>query len=350
MQLLKSSASFLVLVLVMIASSCGSSNSEGSNSLLGKWTTKSNIVLELKENGKAVFDGTPMKYALGHDSIILTKDDKKIGYHYSIKNNSLEITGGELTEPMVFTKSEGAGILSEANSKKDGASTSTDASTANTNSNNEATNSSDASSKTSGQATENTSSKGIYDTWISPQETIELKSDGNCIYAGQAYKFKYTGSQLILTTPNGDVPMACALNGNQLTLTTNQGAFVYQRKGTKATAASSGGTRGKGQELAGNWCYMSNSKNISFNDCFTIYANGTYTAKSDNSMSATTGSVAENSNDYGTWTYDGSTIYVQSKLHGAFSYPLQKTYNKNGDPCIVIGGKTYFCTTQHARW
>ncbi len=349
MQILKSSGTYLIILLAIIVSSCGSSNNEGSNSLLGKWTTKANIILELKENGKAIFNGTPMKYALGHDSIVLTKEDKKIGYHYALKNNSLEITGGELSEPLVFTKSEGAGILSEANTKKDDATTSTDAAP-NTNTTSTPSTNADASQKSATQGAENTTSQSIYDTWISAQETIELKADGNCIYAGQAYKFKYTGSQLILTTPNGDVPMACALSGNQLTLTTNQGAFVYQRKGTKATAASSGGTRGKGQELAGNWCYMSNSKNISFNDCFTIYANGTYSAKSDNSMSATTGSVAENSNDYGTWTYDGTTIFVQSKLHGAFNYPLQKTYNKNGDPCIVIGGKTYFCTTQHARW
>lgn len=325
---------FIALLIVTLYA-CNSSNATTTNPLVGSWSTADSIKLVFQPDGVATFSGTKLVYTVTNDSLILQQGDKIIRYTYKVTGDKLEISGGDLTTPMQLSKLNNESILASK-----GNNTKAEAGILNSKENDPKT----------GEAASATTAKTIYDTWISKEETIELRADGNCIYAGVAYKYTYDGKFINLTTQNGVVPIGCSLNGDQLTLTTNQGSFVYQRKGTQSTAAAGKGTKGKGQELAGTWCYMSNAKNISFNDCFTIYANGTYTYNSDNSLSGNTGSVAQNSADNGTWTYDGNMIYVQSRLHGAAQYTLQKTYNKNGDPCIVLDGKTYFSAYQHARW
>lgn len=327
--------STLALGLMLLLSRCSGSNATAaSNPLVGKWSTTDSIKLEFLADGVATFNGTKLVYTVSNDTLTLQQGDNKISYNFKVNGDKLEISGGDLKTAMQYVK------------LPDESPTASKANSSGTNPGILSTKSGEEKQSESASAT---AEKTIYDTWISPEETIELRADGNCMYAGVAYKYTYDGKNINLTTQNGVVPVGCKLNGDQLTLTTNQGSFVYQRKGTIAKAGSTS-SKGKGQELAGTWCYMSNAKNISFNDCFTIYANGTYTYNSDNSLSGNTGSVAQNSADNGTWTYDGNIIYVQSRLHGAAQYTLQKTYNKNGDPCIVLDGKTYFSAYQHARW
>jgi hypothetical protein len=345
------------LCLIILLSACSGNTPVATvNPLIGKWSTADSINLEFKENGKALFNGEEITYTYGNDSLTLHQGSNMLYYHFKIEKEKLEVSGGDLKSPMLFAKSKGGSILSRKGNtdmtasiqvqKENNAAPVEKEATKQTTAEKETVKQTMAEKEPAKQAT----SKTIYDTWISAIESMELRADGNCIYAGKAYKYTYDGSRITLTTPTGDVTMGCVLNGDQLTLTTNQGSFVYSRKGTKAssTANATGGSRGL--ELVGKWCYMSNSQNISFNDCFTIYANGTYSSNSDNSMSSSTGSVAGNGSDNGTWTYDGNMVHIQSRLNGAQSYTLQKTYNKNGDPCIVIGGKTYFSAYQHARW
>ncbi len=323
-----------ILVSLLFLISCAASITESSsNPLLGKWSTSDKTIIEFKENGKATFDGTEILYTLAHDTLILSQGNNKIIYHYKIEKDQLEISGGDLKIPMQYSRIEGGSILSKKDDKKKDEPSILGKKEAASNNDNSET-----------KSTQNS----IYDTWISTEETIELKADGNCVYRGVAYKFKYDGNQIVVNTDKGDYTFGCKLSGNQLTLSTAQGSYSYYRKGTKPPATS--GSRGGGQELVGKWCYMSNSTNISFNDCFTINGNGTYSYYSDNSMSGNTGSVAENSNYSGTWTYDGSVLYCKTYSGKSASYPLQKTYNKNGETCIVLAGRTYFTAYQHARW
>ncbi len=328
-----SSLSFLGFLLFL--TSCSSSKAGASlNPFLGKWITSDSTNIEFKENGKATFDGADITYSYGHDTLTLNQGNSKLHYKFKIDDNKLEISGGDLKTPMNCTRTEGGSILAKKAMVKNteagilGEKEKTD---------------------NPGKSASQGSPKTIYDTWVSAQETIQLRADGNCIYAGVAYKYTYDGSQIVVKTDKGDYTFGCVLNGDKMTLTTNQGSFVYSRKGS-AGANTASSSRGQGQELVGKWCYMSNSTNISFNDCFSINANGTYSYNSDNSMSGNTGSVAENSNNSGTWTFDGSTIHVRTQGGATQQYAIQKTYNKNGDPCIVIGGKTYFSAYQHARW
>jgi hypothetical protein len=170
-------------------------------------------------------------------------------------------------------------------------------------------------------------------------------------------KYTFTGSALTFATQNGNMSLCASLNGDQLLLTNSAGqSDTYQRKGTgSATGAANTATTPAsgtgGMELVGQWCYMSNTSTYGFNDCYTLNANGTWSSTTDNSITSNdySSGTAHSGSNSGTWSYNGTYLHMTSS-QGSADYPLQKTYNKNGDPCIVVNGKTYFSATQHARW
>jgi hypothetical protein len=118
-------------------------------------------------------------------------------------------------------------------------------------------------------------------------------------------------------------------------------------------------------ELVGKWCYLDassvNSGEISSDECITVNGDGTYEYYFDSSGSSAgnnqfgdqsfNGIIDGQSQDRGTWRLDGNILYIQSEARGMQTFTLQKmNHPKNGNPMIVISGRTYITFYQKPGW
>ncbi|HEU5292363.1 MAG TPA: hypothetical protein VFU05_17065 [Cyclobacteriaceae bacterium] len=75
----------------------------------GTWHGSSSgdqITLILNSDGSGEFDGEPIRYSVKDNKFTLTivEEDETHVYNYSLQGNSLNVSGGDLEEPMTFTR------------------------------------------------------------------------------------------------------------------------------------------------------------------------------------------------------------------------------------------------------
>lgn len=308
------------------------------NKIQGTWTaTVSDVemTLVLNSDGTGTFDGDKIKYTAQNGKINLTiiRQSTTLSYNYTLKENTLTVSGGDLDSPVTFTRS---GVSSD------------EPATANPSSPVPASNS-------------------IVGIWSGNNETIEFTKAGKCVYQGQVYSYQAANGNVTLQTAQGNLMMGYAVSGNQLSLMANGKTLNYSKNGAPVTgvtpsantAAPAGGKQ-VAQELAGKWCYVNvnstNSGGSSTEQCITLKADGTYEYYSESSRSVNTNAYSGGTNsqnsDRGTWSYDGTRIYYSSSMGaGSGSYLLEKrNHPKNNDPMIVLDGQTYVTQYQKAPW
>lgn len=306
----------------------------------GTWTARVegvDMTLVMNVDGTGTFDGDKIKYIAQNGKLSLTilQQSTTLNYNYTLKENTLTVSGGDLDSPVTFTRNGASAEAAPANP--------------------------------SGQATSSNSIVGI---WSGNNETIEFTKAGKCVYQGQVFSYQTNNNTVSIQTTQGNLVMPYAVSGNQLSLTINGQSFYYAKNGASPDPSATAGKSnaqpqqaGKGnvaQELVGKWCYVNvnstNSGGSSSEQCITLKADGTYEYYSESSRSVNTnaysGGTNSQSSDRGTWSYDGSRIYYNSSMGaGSGSYLLEKrNHPKNNDPMIVLDGQTYVTYYQKTPW
>ena len=334
---------FLVLLCAQGLMAQIGSKVQQQNNLHGIWHNSDygfQMTLMLNPDGTGEFDGDPLKYKVEGNKLNITQDGELISYSYVLQNQNLTLSGGDLDAPLVFSKNMNAGN-SENNGQagQSGNSTNTD-------------------------KTEIIQSPGILTgVWSAGSESIEFKSNGQCIYLGQSYPYKLTPGLVILTTYEGDIAFGYIVTGDNLAISYNQNTIQYTRGTGNAGVQQSQNTGGGrvDMDLVGKWCYVDvsnvyGSSSSSSTTCITLNADGTYQYYGESSRSVNTpdlyGGTNSQSSDRGTWYVQGDRIYYNSQSQGPGSYKLEKrNHPKNvNDPMIVLDGTAYVTAYQKAPW
>lgn len=289
------------------------------------------MTLILQSDGSGEFDGEVIRQRIQGNSLLITQEGTTTTYQFILTGNSLTVSGGDLDAPIVFVRN-GSSV---SQTKVTNASTSAVAK----------------------------SPLDLVGVWTNYGESIEFKSNAQCIYLGQAYPYQVAGNQITLQTAQGNFVMVYALKGNQLNLTVNGTQLSYTRGQSSVTGGNTtstqSGNKQRDMTLVGKWCYVNvtstNSGGTSSDECITIHENGTYEYYSERSMSSNTNTfssgTSSQSSDSGTWWVQGNRVYYQSQTQGTGSYELKKqNHPKTGDPMIVLDGTAYVTYYQKAPW
>lgn len=300
-----------------------------ASGILGTWQNSDfgyQMTLILSTGGKGEFDGDAIAYVLTGSTLNVTQDGQTTAYQFVLKDNRLTLSGGDLEQPVTFTR---AGATNNSTSAK--------------------------------TAQGDPGGSGLAGIWSGYNETIEFR-DGQCVYQGQSYPYTVDAQQINVQGAQGNLVMGYRLEKDKLHLIINGQAFTYTRGVSSATSLSSSTSqagRHIDQSLVGKWCYVNvtstNTGGSSTDECITINGDGTYEYYSERSMSANTpsfsGGTASQNSDRGTWWVVGDRVHYQSQTQGAGSYQLVKrNHPKTGDAMIVLDGTAYVTYYNRAPW
>jgi hypothetical protein len=201
---------------------------------------------------------------------------------------------------------------------------------------------------------------GVVGRWQSPDSEVVIKADGTLTIDGTAFRYTIKGRIFTLIGSDGMLPMPFELDGDRLTVLINGETVTLQRRAAGSPAGSSAGGSGSGgasdgRELVGKWCYLSNvtasNGGRMSDECFTIYANGTYQYYAETSSSGPNGGSASQQSDTGTWSLNGSSLIVNSRSQGRSVYPLTKrNHPKNNDPMLCLDGRCFVTYGPKPPW
>lgn len=325
---------YILILPLMAGAQIGAKTQPGK--IYGIWQNSQfgyQMTLMLNADGSGEFDGEMIRFTYQGAKLSLVQGGQTTVYSCTLQENSLTLSGGDLDQPVTFTRN-GSGIQEQPQNVSAPAELK-----AQSNSHNDA---------------------DLIGIWSGNGETIEFKSNGQCIYIGNTFTYQLSQGHIILSTAQGNVMFAYQINGNQLSLTANGKQITYQR-GTSGASAVSGNTKtgNVAQELVGKWCWTNvsttNSGGSSSSECIVLNANGTYEYNSERSMDVNTSTfyagTASQGSDQGTWWVQGDKIFYNSQTRGQGSYQLQKqNHPKTGDPMILLNGEPYVTFYQKQPW
>ncbi len=335
------------LILFILVSGCitmqaqiGAKVQQNTN-IIGVWQNNQygyQMTLMLNPEGTGEFDGEVLKYSVKDNILTLISGGQPVNYTFSLKENSLLLSGGDLKEAVTFSRDSGQ---------------------LNTNSS-PVILTQQASNNNAGSPSN--SSNEIVGLWSASNESIEFKSNGQCAYLGQLYPYQISQGNITLSGPQGQVTFGYTITGDQLSLSYN-GSTVTYTKGAINQGISQQQSSGTGQvapELVGKWCFVNvNSYNqgaSSSSECVTLNADGTYEYYNESSRSVNTadmsGGTSSQNSDHGTWYVQGDRLYVHSQTIGDASYKLEKRNHPTNvnDPMIVLDGRAFVTQYNKPPW
>jgi hypothetical protein len=335
----------LVLLFIPIASmSQIGAKVQQQEKISGLWQNNQfgyQMTLMLNEDGSGEFDGETVSYTALASKLAINQSGITTNYTYALQGDELILSGGDLEKAITFSR-KGNNQLFNGN-----AISSTQKKMGGVNGN---------------VPVQETAGSDLIGTWSGNGETIEFKTDGNCIYLGNTFPYEIAQGHIGLTSGQGKMMFAYTIKGDQLVLSANGRQVLYNR-----SAANTGGstfqnnsTGNVAVELVGKWCYVNvtstNSGGSSADECITLNGDGSYVYYSERSMSVNTnaysGGTSSQNGDKGTWYVQGDRIYYNSQSQGQGSYRLEKrNHPKNtGDPMIVLDGRAYVTATYRQPW
>jgi len=280
------------------------------------------MTLMLNPDGSGEFDGETINYSANTNKLLITQSGQTTTYTFLLQGNSLTLSGGDLDDKVTFTKAGTESTQSPV-------------------------------AITQEPAAKQDSKSSLIGVWSGNGESIEFKSTGQCVYLGNTFPYEDSQGHIILTTQQGKVMFAYAIQGNQL-----------NTRGASNQVAQANNSQNKiggniAQELVGKWCWINvnttNSGGSTSSRCIVLNANGTYEYASERSMDTNTNAfyagTSSQGSDRGTWYVQGDRIYYNSQTTGQGSYQLQKVnHPKNRDPMIVLDGESYVTFYQKPSW
>lgn len=316
--------------------------------LTGTWVNKDfgyDMKLQLSDNGKGIFEDEAITYTVVGSKINMKFEEETIAYNFKLSGNTLTLSGGDLDNPVSFTKN---GSSSSSSTKSNISTTTTK-------------NSEEKSSKTD----------KLIGKWTTEGADIEFKPNGKGIYNGNPFTYTVNGNTLTSTDNTGTntfffmfLGESLSMSGAGINVVLTKGHKGYKAETTNNTTANNAGSSnsvagGIDQSIVGKWCWVKASGNTqassSSSKCININGNGTYTYSAEGSISGYGGGYyggsSSQSADNGTWKVVGNKIHVNSRSQGFQILSFEKrNHPKNGDPMIVIDGDTYVTYNQRPSW
>ncbi|MEJ0054808.1 MAG: hypothetical protein WDN75_03645 [Bacteroidota bacterium] len=289
------------------------------------------MTLMLQPDGTGEFDGEPIKFSTQGNSLSITVGTTITKYVYSLQENSLTLSGGDLDGQVVFSRSgsESPAVVVEKNTSTSGT--------------------------TSSQSYSNTD-KNLLGLWSGNGEMIEFKPDGKCVYLGNTFNYQISRDHIILSTGQGNATFGYKVAGKQLMLTANNGQQVVYNRAEGGGPGNQSDGKSISMELVGQWCYLNMNNNSQTSRCIVLNADGSYNYSFESSRSVNTeavsGGTSSQNSDRGTWYLRGDRIHYNSQSSGPGSYRLEKrNHPKNvNDPMIVLDGEPFVTMTRRAPW
>ena len=222
-------------------------------------------------------------------------------------------------------------------------------------------------------------SSALYGTWSASVDgqplTVTFEPNGSGKVNGKPMQWQTLG-KLLFIQKQGESPQSYSFDvrGEKLqvgggdldgvvTLSRGTAAAAAAAKSAKAgpspSQAAAGGAGGR--ELVGKWCkgstFSANSGGGSSRmSCIDLRADGTYTYRSEGSMSANApgmwGGTSSQSGDSGRWSVAGNRITAQSRSGQVTSYALEKRNppKNRRDPMICLDGDCYTTYYNKQPW
>lgn len=308
--------------------------------IAGTWVNNNfgfSMTLLLLDNGSGEFDGEAITYTATADRLELKSAAGTTAYQYALANGVLTLSGGDLDAPIAFRSAGQPAVPSGSQQQPANAGAIAGADPA------------------------------LLGKWEYQGQVLEFQSGDQLMIDGNAFRYQAQRPNLTLLTAQGNIQFQYQIAGEALTLTGPGGTLTYKKYTGQSAVASPAGQSG-GQvpaELAGKWCYVNvvstGSGGWSTDECITLRENGTYEYYSENSGSATvtnqyggqvaTGGTASQNSDAGTWSLQGNMIVARSQSGAVQSFTFEKrNHPKNGDPMIVLNGRTYVTFYNKPPW
>jgi len=303
--------------------------------IIGIWQNSQfgyQMTLILNADGNGEFDGESIQFTTQANKLSITESGATTVYTYTLQGNTLTLSGGDLEKAIAFTKS-GGGAKTEPV----------------------------VINQTGNTATAGSGANELFGVWSGNGETIEFKSNGQCIYLGNTFSYEVSQGHIVLKTGQGNAMFSYTIESNQLHMMANGNKVSYSKGAGDSTVTTNKNSAGGNvaQELVGKWCWTNttttNSGGSSSSECFVLNANGTYEYASERSMDTNTNAfyagTSSQGSDRGTWWVQGDRVFYNSQTRGQGSYQLQKiNHPKTGDPMIVLDGERYVTFYQKQPW
>lgn len=195
--------------------------------------------------------------------------------------------------------------------------------------------------------------KNCIGIWKNEKGEFELKGDGTSVFGEHKATYTYANGMMTFDFGGGVIlTYKVTINGNTMT-SEGYGQYEVYQRATGKSSSSTGGNRKSnsgGREIAGTWCQVSSgTTNISYMNCYVLGADGRYEYTTEGSISSSNGGVSHNGSDYGTWSYDGTTLRLQSQMNGVVQYNCTKSH-KNRDVALNLDGTLFVTYYQHSDW
>jgi len=181
-----------------------SANPGSSSSLTGIWQNNqfgATMTLYLNEDGTGEFDGELIKYSVKSNKFTMTTSANETNIYTMVRTgDTMTFSGGDLQQPLSFSKYSDGGNVSEPNTNQPVQ-----------------------------QSTTYGVDNNLIGKWSSNLESMEFQGNGQCVYAGMAYPYTAIQGIITLSTTAGAMSFYYVINGNQLTLTINGVQYFYNR-------------------------------------------------------------------------------------------------------------------------
>lgn len=334
----------LLLLPVCLFSQIGQQRQNNTGGITGKWINNDfgyQMSLVFNNDGTCLIDGYNYNYNVSGNTLNVSDGYENISYNYSLNAGNLILSGGDLTQSMIFTR-ENTNQAIQPGIKQ------------------------------------NTASGNLIGTWQNQGETVVFTGNTMTIN-GVQYNYSNNGNQISIQTVNGPQAISYSINGNSLTMLINGVTYIFHKSesGTQNTGYNSYQPQQQARQygnlpgtidrsIVGKWYYYSSSSNYyssgssSSERILEIKQDGTYKYYYEGGVSATNydqygnevmhGQSGREDSDSGTWRLQGNTLHVNSNTEGYQTYTLQKQNNQNNEPMIVIDGDPYVTYYKKPPW
>jgi hypothetical protein len=296
------------------------------NELIGTWIAEG-IQFTFKEGGLMMYNDKTMEYTVQGKTLYCQNDQAGVSvtYQYEINQNYLMLKNNGNT--IMLQKKTGGNYTNQSNN---------------------------------GNAGNN--KPPFLGYWISAEnEHLTLMEGGQMKLESYDLTYTYDATTFTVNAPSGSVVFRYKLNGNILTCVAPGGKIsTYQKQGVSGTNGNSNQRSVQGgldQSMVGKWCSVSTSSggyntsgSYSSSECFVLESNGTYAYSSGSSRSVDAGSSASQGDDRGTWSVQGNVLIARSQNGTTSQYNFVKRNSANGDPCLVIEGKSFVTYYSKPSW
>jgi hypothetical protein len=315
--------SFTVLISIALTPATAQiATSKHNGVITGTWISKdstNNMMLMLDSHGSGQLNGRAIKFVTHrHDKLHITEASVTTIYTYSLTDDLLTLSGGDLQTPISLARGSSAMHTTSSNTQDN---------------------------------SEHHIPKKLLGLWKGYEETIQFKPDAQCIYRDKIWPYIVSNDVITLQTPQGNFIMKYAIEGRNLHLTFGEADHVYTKEISVELVQT---PEGKTLDLsiAGKWCFVLASLGTGKStECMIFNPDGTYAYSTETSQNGSSNLKTSLYSDEGTWWLESNQIFFLTEKQGQGSYNFEKiNHPESGEAMISFDGKTFVSASNHAPW